>query len=95
MAILKIERIGGFAGFGGINSRLQSIGEVNTSDLSLNDKRAIEDLFAFSNTSNGSLSPDTFRYKISRTTSKGTESIEASEDMVPNLIKQSVKDQII
>jgi hypothetical protein len=45
MSKLKIERLGGIAGFGGKNSHLQSSGEINMDELSSEDKKVIEELF--------------------------------------------------
>ena len=95
MSKLKIERIGGLAGFGGQNSHLRSNGEIDIDKLSEKDKKAVEDLFSAQGKAVKNLTTDAFRYKISRTTSEGTESIETSEEKVPSAIKQTIKDQII
>ena len=95
MAVLKVERIGGFAGFGGFNSRLRSIGEIDLNKLSQEDKETVDNLFKSQKNAGKDIAPDEFRYRISRTTARGTENIEAGERAVPNLIKQLVRDQII
>jgi hypothetical protein len=85
---LKIERVGGLAGFGG--PHLKSRGELALSDLSAADQKAVEALFPDPN----KVSPatrgqaDAFRYKITR----DTRTIEVPEHAVPATIRNSVKD---
>jgi predicted metal-dependent TIM-barrel fold hydrolase len=95
MSKLKIERIGGLAGFGTKNSHLRSIGEIDTDDLSKEDKNTIIDLFE--SQSNMDITPaiDTFRYKISRVTDKGIDSIEVNEEKIPATVRQFLNDKII
>ena len=95
MSRVKIERIGGLAGFGGEKSRLRSRGEFEMDELSEEDKKAIEDLYTSRRNMKSTQAMDTFRYRISRTTSKGIESIEADEEMIPNAIRQCLRDEII
>jgi hypothetical protein len=95
MSKLKIERIGGLAGFGSQNSHLRSIGEIDMDKLSEKDKKTVEDLFASQGKVKKKLAMDTFRYRISRMTSEGIESVEESEEKIPGAIKQTVKDEII
>jgi hypothetical protein len=85
---LKIERVGGLAGFGG--PHLKSRGEVALSDLSSAERQSVEAMFE----DPGKVPPaprgqaDAFRYKITR----GTRTIEVPEHAVPATIKNSVKD---
>jgi hypothetical protein len=85
---LKIERVGGFAGFGG--PHLKSRGEVALSDLSAADQKTVEQLFADPK----KVAPahpgqaDAFSYRITR----GAQTIEVPEHAVPSTIKNSVKD---
>jgi hypothetical protein len=95
MSTLKIERIGGLPGFGGKNSHLRSIGEIDMDKLSKEDQQIVEDLFRNKTNAAETLDRDNFRYRITRVTSKGTESIEADEDKIPNTVRQCVKDEII
>ncbi|MFT3823968.1 MAG: hypothetical protein QM731_08605 [Chitinophagaceae bacterium] len=95
MSKLKVERIGGLAGFGGANTRLRSSGEIDTDKLSEADKKILEELFTGKDKEQDNLSRDNFRYRISRTTSKGTESIEADEEKIPIAVRQCVKDELI
>jgi hypothetical protein len=92
MAILKVEKVGGLAGFGG--SHLRSCGEVDSDLLSPEDKKAVEGLFRSaghpsSNTRDG------FRFRISRSTTSGNETIEVPEQLVPPAVAGSVRDVLI
>jgi len=89
---VKIERIGGSAGFGVPGSRLQSFGEVALSELSDADRSAVEALFERPRPSTAM--PDHFRYRITRQTQSGPQTIEVSEDYVPPVLRNSVKDQL-
>jgi len=90
---VKIERVGGFAGFGLPGSRLKSVGEVAISDLSTADRNALDALFESKEQSAPSM-PDAFRYRITRQTSKGLQTIEVPEERVPAVLRNSVKDQL-
>src|SRR5437868_3840860 len=91
--ILKVERLGGLAGFGGAKSHLRSQGQVNLAALSAADQKTVEALFQSRGADTAPM-PDAFRYKISRTTSSGTEAIEVPEHLLPSVITQSVKDEL-
>jgi len=85
---LKIERVGGFAGFGG--PHLKSRGEVALSDLSDADQKTVEALFADPKKVPAAHpgQADAFSYRITR----GATTIEVPEHAVPSTIKNSVKD---
>jgi hypothetical protein len=96
MAMLQVERIGGLAGFGGGGSHLRSQGEVDMTSLSSQEQEAVEALFqADSKKTDSSKMRDGFRYKISRTTPSGTETVEAAESAVPPAIARCVKDKLV
>ena len=88
---IQIERTGGFAGFGLPGSHVQSRGEMALSELSPADRAAIDALFE-SKSGVASPTPDGFRYRITRQTASGTQTIEAPESQVPAALKESVKD---
>jgi hypothetical protein len=94
-ARLHVERIGGLAGFGGVGAHVRSHGEVDMAALSAAEQRAVEALFQ----SRGRAKPapvcDGFRYRISRTTARGVENIEAPEAAVPAALSQCVKDELV
>jgi hypothetical protein len=95
MDLLKVERIGGLAGFGGFGSKIKSRGEVSLASLSDEDQATVEHLFgATSSKPKPSALRDGFCYKISRTSSKGSVTIEVPEHAVPDSIARCVKDQL-
>ena len=95
MSILTVERNGGLAGFGGKNAHLRSIGEIDINTLSGANKELIENLFQQRVAKKKSATADGFQYKLSRTTSVGTESIEVDEEKLPQAILECVKDEIV
>lgn len=92
MEHLKIERIGGFGGFGLPGAHLQSTGEVAVSDLSDTDRRTVEALFESPPSS--APKPDAFQYRITRQTQAGPQTIVVPEDHVPMILRRSVKDEL-
>ena len=88
---IQIERTGGFAGFGLPGSRLQSRGEIALSELSSADRAAIDALFDSRGGAEPHM-PDGFRYRITRQTATGPQTIEVPESKVPAALKDSVKD---
>lgn len=94
MTELKIERIGGLAGFGLGKSRIRSRGSCALEDLSAPDRAAVEKLFATRGKTRAPHHPDAFRYRITRTTSSGTETIEIPESIVPPYLASVVRDEI-
>jgi hypothetical protein len=95
MGMLQVERIGGLAGFGAGSSHLRSQGEVDMASLSSHEQEAVEALFRSDPKTDASQVRDGFRYKISRTTASGTETVEAAESAVPPAIAQCVKDKLL
>jgi hypothetical protein len=95
MAILHIEKLGGIAGFGGGKSRIRSRGKISTTDLSRTDSEAVESLFQTGGQIEASKGVDGFRFRISRDTEAGTETIEVPEEHVPAVIMSCVKDELV
>lgn len=93
MSIIHVERVGGLAGFGGAN--LESRGDKAYADLSADDQRAVDALFAArgSKADDGPVR-DGFRYKLSRKTAKGIESVEVPERVVPAALAAVVRDTL-
>ena len=89
---LQIERIGGYAGFGG--PHLKSRGELALSDLSPADRHAVEDLFDNPQEAVPAHpgQADAFRYRITRQTATGSQTIEVPGDAVPAALRDSVRD---
>lgn len=88
---IQIERTGGFAGFGLPGSRVESRGEVAVSELSQLDRAVVDALFERKGPEEPHM-PDGFRYRITRQTAGGTETVEVPEGKVPDALKDSVKD---
>ena len=92
---LKIERLGGVAGFGLPSSRLKSRGSCATATLTKADQDAVERLFAAKSKKKGPAFPDGFYYRITRATAKGHETVEVPEASVPAALVACVKDEIV
>ena len=93
MGEVRVEQLGGFAGFGG--PHLKSWGAVNLSSLSKADRDAVDALFQRSGASSAAQAyPGQFRYRLTRQTDAGTETIEVLEDEVTEVLKASVKARV-
>jgi hypothetical protein len=95
MSILRIKKLGGQANFGGVRSRLRSDGELDTASLSESELEEIELLFSQRRKSKSSKAADNFRYRITRTTKAGTETVEVPESRVPSVIASCVVDKFV
>ncbi len=95
MAKLHVERIGGLAGFGVSGSHLRSHGDLDTATLSAEDQQAVEALFQSQGKAKRSQVRDGFCYRVTRSTSGGTETIEVPEEGVPVALTQCVKDELV
>jgi hypothetical protein len=99
MADLSIERIGGIAGFGLPGSRIASRGQIDLHQLTAVDVTAIESLFSLyaktAKSKTATLPRDRFHYRISRSTTQGTEQIEVPEEHVPAALVRCVKDELL
>lgn len=91
--MLKIERLGGLAGFGLPGSRLKSRGQVAVADLSAADRAAVEALFKASHKPAAPM-PDGFRYRITLQSAQGDKTIEAAEHQVPEALRDAVRDEL-
>jgi hypothetical protein len=94
MGILKVERIGGLAGFGGAKSRLKSDGEIAFSALPLSDQKTVEALFKARGTTAPSQTRDGFSYRITRGGGAAGDTILVPEDKMPAVLIACVKDRI-
>ena len=91
--IIQVEKLGGFAGFGG-SSHLRSEGEVDVDQLSAADRAIIERL----QTSSGEAArtgADRFRYRLTWTNEGQDHSIEVGEDELPQSVRMAVKDRLV
>jgi hypothetical protein len=95
MGTLKIERIGGLAGFGLPNSRIRSSGELAISALSAADQAAVESLFESRvNQQESPQARDAFRYRITRTKNGQDQTVEVPESAVPQTLRDCVTDKL-
>ncbi len=90
---VKVERIGGFGGFGLPGSHLKSRGELSMSELSPDDAEAVNQLFD-TGAQAGESMPDAFRYRITRQVGGNEQTIEVPEHQVPDALKNSVEDTL-
>jgi hypothetical protein len=99
MAVLKVERIGGLAGFGNPGAHIASRGKIDSDDLPAPDQDAVKALFdsvgKARKESGKSSTRDGFRYRISRPLDSGEETIEVPEENVPAALIRCVKDELI
>lgn len=95
MAILHIEKRGGLANFGGTNARIRSRGQVDTTALSPADQEVVDSLFQNGGSAGPAQEADAFRFRISRTTETGTETVEAHPSQVPEALASCVKDEFV
>jgi hypothetical protein len=96
MGRLKIERLGGLAGFGLPGSKLKSTGEQDIDALSAEDRAAVEALF---HNKGQQQKPgperDTFRYRLTRDNNGQDETVEVPEAAVPRALKACVTDKLM
>lgn len=93
MAILHVERLGGLAGLGGTRARILSQGRLDTAELSPNDLESLEALFQTEDIAEPLGMADGFRYRITRATEAGTETVVAPESVVPEVLTTCIKDE--
>ena len=94
MDALKIERIGGLAGFG--SSRLASRGETALSALSADDRASVEALFRGGKRARPA-GPvrDGFVYRLTRNRNGQSQTVEVPEALVPPAVKDCVRDSLL
>ncbi|MUZ71437.1 hypothetical protein GOZ90_01995 [Agrobacterium vitis] len=90
---LILEKMGGFAGFGGAKSALRSDGVCAVEKLSAGEKQLIEEFFQQSAPQTAAVA-DGFRYRIVWPSRFGDRSVDVPESLVPDEIKASVKDRL-
>lgn len=93
MTRVRVERRGGFAGFGLPGSHLRSVGEIETEGLGVADRSAVEALFKRRRTKT---SPDEPVYRVTRTAADGREqAVEVPESAVPAVVRDCVHDELV
>jgi hypothetical protein len=93
--ILYVEKLGGLANFGGARARIRSRGQLETEKLSAQELQAVDSLFHGPSESEGSTVADGFRFRISRITATGTETVDAPESRVPAALASCLKDEFV
>jgi hypothetical protein len=94
MGRLKVERLGGFGGFGLPGSHLRSRGEVERSQLAAADREQLDALFD-SAPAGATPMPDGFVYRLTRQTAGGEQTIDVVEAQVPIAIRTCVSDELV
>ena len=94
MGTVKVEKIGGLAGYGLPGSRLKSSGETAISALSPADQAWIEASFQKPPQKVGN-ERDTHRYRITRTENGRDQTVEVPEAQVPHALKACVTDKLL
>jgi hypothetical protein len=95
MEYLLVERLGGLAGFGGSAARLRSRGRIDLTELTSAERDIVEALFAARAVAEPGARRDAFRYRITRRTPRGEESVEAWEHAVPPPVCACVRDEFV
>jgi hypothetical protein len=93
MAILYVEKLGGLAGFGGSRAHIRSRGQIDSATLSAADQKAVEALFQSGGASPPEKGADSLRFRISRITDAGTQTVDAPESRVPAAVASCVRDE--
>ena len=92
MGKLTIERLGGFAGFGG--PHLKSEGQLALADLSPDDRAKVEKLFEIGSKPPVKKTNDVFNYRITLQNDGRSQTVEVPESLVPAALISSVKDTL-
>jgi len=95
MATLHVERTGGLAGFGGARARIRSHGQVDLTTLSAADRTAVDALFHGPAAAEAAGAADGFRFRLTRATPAGTETVVSPEAAVPTAVAACVKDEFV
>lgn len=90
--LLTVARIGGIAGFGLARGHLHSDGSVAMADLTVPDRARVEALFAHPPPSGPG--PDGFRYRLTRNSAPGAQTVEVDEADVPPTVRACVRDRL-
>ncbi|MFM7315450.1 MAG: protealysin inhibitor emfourin [bacterium] len=93
MAVYRVEKLGGLAGFGGPLSRVKSVGQMDESALDEPVRQFLRDRFASTSSTETMGRPDEFQYKITLETSGVEKTIILPESQTPLVIRQSVRDE--
>lgn len=92
--LIEVEKLGGFAGFGQPGARMRSRGRIDAGKLSAAEQAALEGLFE-SPPAAPAQSRDAFRYRLTRQTGKGPQTVEVHENAVPEAVRACVVDELV
>jgi len=95
MAVIHVERLGGFAGFGGKRAHIRSRGQIETSELSKDENKKLESLFLHHKVKEPPGAADAFRYQLTRISDAGAEVVVVQESDLPEKLARCVKDELI
>lgn len=92
---LKVEKIGGFAGFG-LSPNLTSSGEIDLQSLPKKEQSHMKSLLTSKEDEAAFKAPrpDGFRYRVSWTDTKGHHSREFDEDELPESVREVAQDRL-
>ncbi|MDQ0454150.1 protealysin inhibitor emfourin [Rhizobium paknamense] len=93
MGDLHLEKLGGFAGFGGAGAKLKCCGVYAAEQLDDAERSLIETFFEGNPLATRSM--DGFRYRITWPERFGERSVEVSENLVPEALRKAVKDRLL
>ena len=91
---IDVERLGGIAGYGMPGSRIRSRGHILAKDLTPVDQSALRTLFIEPSEAPAWMR-DGFRYHLTRQSDCGPQTVIAAEAVVPDAIRECVRDEII
>ncbi|MBO9680541.1 MAG: hypothetical protein J7556_20105 [Acidovorax sp.] len=94
---IEVERLGGFAGFGGPGARIRSCGVLEWSQLSSDECQALAQQFTeiTSVEAAGRLAADGFQYRITATVNGTIRTIVLPEQSVPVALRDCVRDELL
>ena len=92
---IKIERLSGFAGFGGPGAHLRSRGALSWSQLPAHERQQLEQLLASRAAPPATTVADGFRYRITTHHLGHPVTIEIAEEHVPATLRDCVQDELI
>lgn len=94
---IAVERLGGFAGFGGPRARIRSCGTLQWSQLSSDECQALAQQFTEVTSVEAASRPtaDGFQYRITATVDGALRTIVLPEQSVPAALRDCVHDELL
>jgi hypothetical protein len=88
-----VEKLGGLAGIGLPGARIRSRGQIEASKLTASERTILDGLFERPPAAPAQ-ARDAFRYRLTRQTDKGLQTVEVHEDAVPEALRACVVDEL-